>query len=119
MESAFNQSGVGGMRLTFTLIIMLFTAACGSNQAQPTAPPLPTENPLPAPTITPTVSVSPTPESTLPRTNVDNPANQAYIRLIHAAPGVEAVNVEIQGLSVASRLSYGVITGETSIEAGE
>lgn len=105
------------MRFIFALII-IFTAACGGgDQALPTTPPLPTETPLLAPTITPTLS--PTPESTIPRTNVDNPANQAYIRLIHAAPGVDAVNVEIQGLSVASRLNYGVITGETSIEAGE
>jgi hypothetical protein len=92
----------------FILLILFLLAACGS-PATPTVMPTATIGSTAtateaAPLATSTPSVAPQP---------------AFIRLIHAAPQTESVNISLGDFLVASYLSFGVSTEKTQITAGD
>ena len=113
------------MRGLFRLItICLFVLAACS----PAEEPLPTLNPSPttAPatetaTATPTRRPMPTPEPTqiLARTDAIRAEEQSYLRVIHASPALNQLDVYIQQLNVASFIDYGQYTDPGGITAGE
>lgn len=87
----------------------------------------------PAPTGTPPLSVSPTMTSQilpttaptrmptrvpLPRTVAENPAEQSYLRFVHAAPTLSRVNFDINGAMLAAGMTYTRFTQPTPIVAG-
>ncbi|MEQ8677438.1 MAG: DUF4397 domain-containing protein [Aggregatilineales bacterium] len=82
---------------------------------------VPSLTPIP-PTITPTAEPT---QSIVqnsirtPRTFAENPLNQSYVRIINASPDLMPISIDIQGLLVATGLTYPLITSSTGIEAGQ
>ncbi len=106
-------------RVLFILFVLLVVAACDT-PATPDPPPTPTETP----TLTPTITSTPLPQPTpLPRaidmTRATDPSQQAYMRVIHAAPDVPTFNVFVDRLAVATNLSYTQSTEPSGIVAGD
>jgi len=105
-------------RVFFILLVLLSVAACDTPTPEPTAPP--TE----MPTLTPTATLTPPPQPTpLPRaidlTRATDPSQQAYMRVIHAAPNAPMFNVFVERLAVATNLSYTQSTEPSGIVAGD
>lgn len=106
------------LRIVLVVLVAIFAAACQDQSNDPT-PQLPTIIPSPtaAPTETATPTVSPTPP-VIPRTNALLGEDQAYFRIIHALPGIEAVDAYIEARNIAFRLEAGQVTEPAGIEAG-
>lgn len=105
------------------LLTALVVSACAPEPA-PT-PALPTLAPTPTltltPTLTPTPSLTPRPSPTpfpIPSTNISDPQQQTFVRVVHTIPEAPAVDVYIEGLSVAGFLAYRQFTGRVGVEAG-
>lgn len=98
------------VRRVFFLLLAIITTACA--QAVPTA------TPTVDPTSTPTASPTPRPTNTpFPVPVAQTPAEQAFIRVVHAAPDLPRVDVFVEGLAVAPYLSFRQFTGLTPIAA--
>ncbi|MFW5748737.1 MAG: DUF4397 domain-containing protein [Chloroflexota bacterium] len=98
------------------IIGLMMLAACGGE----TAPEAPTRVPSPVPPtetpIQPTETATPAPTATptiVPQVRAENPAQQAYARIIHAIPGAPAVDVYAESVGLVFGLSYGVVTNST------
>lgn len=107
-------------RLISWLGIALFAAACATAPPEPT--PIPTDTPSPTPPP-PTATITRTPFPTAtpgirPETIASDPAQQVYLRLVHAAPDVASVDIYIELLAVATNLNFGRATESTGIVAG-
>lgn len=105
-------------RVLSILFILLLVSACDTVTPEPAAAPTET------PTLTPTVTATPLPQPTpLPRaidlTRATDPTQQAYMRIIHAAPNAPTFNVYVERLAVATNLSYTQSTEPSGIVAGE
>jgi hypothetical protein len=101
-------------------ILLLVLVACSTISPAPTATPTHTA----VPTATPALTATPLPEPTaLPRvaelTRATNPAEQAFVSAIHAAPTVDTFDVYLERLAIATNLSFGQFTQPTGIVAGE
>lgn len=97
-----------------TLLALLALSACAA--PEPTA--TPTSVPSPTLTITPTVpTATPTP-APLP-TAVPEPTQRGTLRLFHAAPELQAVDVYVEGSIIAQRLAYGEFTLPLALNEGE
>lgn len=109
------------MRWLILVVALVTIAACESEPPLPTLVPtiVPTQPPPTATeTATPTPRPTPTP-ARIPATNADSPDEQAFVRVVHAAPGSEPVDIYIEARSLAFNLGYGVKTEPTGIVAGE
>lgn len=98
------------------LILLLILTACAA-QPDPTPTPTPTLTPTPTPTATPVPPPTARP-SALELSRAEDPSQQGYVRLIHAAPDTPTVNLYIERLAVATNLSFGQNTEPTGIVAG-
>jgi len=115
------------MRLsTRFLILILFSlvvvACTPSDEPIPTLIPVSTSTPVeatntPIPTATATSTPQPTPN--IPRTLAQSPNEQAYLRVIHAAPSLLGIDTYIEDLNVASSMNYGQFTDQSGIVAGD
>ncbi|PJF40489.1 MAG: DUF4397 domain-containing protein [Chloroflexi bacterium] len=117
-------------RITIILPIILFVISACSVIAteEPSLPTLvPTPSPAP-PTNTPaptTTLVSPPtlpPEATLvavPQTNASNPAQQAFVRVVHAAPDVPQLDVYAEFAAIATNLGFQQSTQPSGIVEGD
>jgi uncharacterized protein DUF4397 len=94
--------------LIATLILL---AAC-SPAPEPTATVSPATEP---PTSTPMPSATP---GIVPQTIASSPAQQSYLRIVHAAPNQPAVDVYVELLTVATGLRFEQTTDQTDIAAG-
>lgn len=104
----------------FVLVCLLGIAACTTNpESQPLPTLFPTATEVPPPTSTPVPRPTATPLPPVPRTIADSPSDQAYLRMVHAAPGVENINFEIERLTLAANLGFGVTTAPTGLAAGD
>jgi hypothetical protein len=94
------------------LVLMGLVSACGAQTPTlvPTALP-PTQTP--PPTRTPIPSAMP-----MPRVQAADPANQAYVRLVHGISDLSALNADLDGLRIASNLLYLQATPPMPIEGG-
>lgn len=105
-------------RVFLIILLLLLVAACDTLTPEPSA--TPTETPTLTRTVTPTPLPQPTP---LPRaidlTRATDPAQQAYMRVIHAAPDAPTFNVFVERLAVATNLSYTQSTEPSGIVAGD
>ncbi len=90
-------------RLALALMLALL-AAC--SPATPTPTPTATDAPTATATITPTPAPTPT-AIRAPVASSDKPAEQASVRIVHAAPDLPAVDIYLEGLALATRLTYG------------
>lgn len=110
-----------GMSLFMSLVIALFLVACESEPPPSTA--LPTLAPTAVPlTATPTEPPTPLPTATeafIPETTADLPENQAFLRVVHAAPGSEAIDVYVEARALAFRLNFRGSTELNGIVAGD
>lgn len=103
------------------LMLMVFTACQQQTNVEPPTrvpsltPPPPTETATP--TAVPTVSAQNVRRT--PRTNAEDPLQQAYVRIVNAGVELPAINLEIQGLFIASNLTFALTTSPTGIEAGD
>jgi hypothetical protein len=89
------------------LILLFFCAACG-------AAPLPTLAPTPTTPPTPTVVLTNTPAPTqTPRVR-----GEGVIRVVHAAPGTDAINVELSQFRIAGGLAFASVTPDETMAAG-
>lgn len=96
--------------------IVLTTTGCATAEPTPTLTPTPDATP----TITPTPPPAPVSASrALAFTRAGDPAQQAYVRLVHAAANAPAFDVYIEGLSVANNLSFTQNTEPMGIVAGD
>lgn len=94
----------------FTLLLLIFLAACTAAPAvSPT--PDPTTTPLP-PTETPPLRPSPTPAPTA------TPVGEAGVRFVHAVPGMETITVYAGDTALAANLRPGQATERTILPAG-
>src|SRR5262245_14720086 len=94
-----------GRLIAVSLLAILVACA---QQPVPTAVPTPVPpTATSAPTATPTQTPIPEPTQNIPRTVAENPLDQAYIRIIHAATGVDSVDVYMEDLRFAGNVSYG------------
>ncbi len=105
------------------LLIGLVITGCGGAPEEiiPTEVNLPTAEPTLAPTQTaePTNTPAPIPtEFIIPKTVADNPDEQAYMRIINAAPELDVVDVYVEALALATNLSYGVLNEREEIASG-
>lgn len=97
----------------YILFLLLAVVASACAQAAPTA------TPTVGPTITPTASATPRPTITpLALPIAQEPAEQAFVRIVHAAPELQPVDVYVEGLAVAPYLSFRQFTGLTPLAAG-
>lgn len=105
----------------FVLVCLLGIAACTTNpeSQQPLPTLFPTATEAAPPTSTPVPRASATPMPAVPRTIADTPSDQVYLRMVHAAPGVENINFEIERLTLAANLGFGVTTAPTGLVAGD
>jgi hypothetical protein len=96
------------------LLISLALSACAA--PEPTATPTRT----PSPPLTATLTAppaTPTPAS-LP-TAVPEPTQRGTLRLFHAAPALQAVDIYVEGSIVAQRLDYGEFSLPVALNEGE
>lgn len=106
------------MRYLLLIILAVIFAACDT---QETPSPLPTSTTV-APTALPTATFTPSPTNTpafIPSTNADTPENQAYLRVVHAVPGIESIDAYIEARSLAFNLPYATYTEPVGIAAGD
>lgn len=107
-----------GKFLTCVLLVFL-VAACTSEPIQPTPNPTATAQSTQTPEPTQTDTPAPTsPPFILPRTEALQPENQAYIRVVHAAPTLERSDVYVEMLLVADNMTFQQNTSSIGIEAG-
>lgn len=102
-------------RLALALMLALL-AACSPST------PTPTPTATDAPTAIPTVTNTPAPTPTAIRAPVassDKPAQQASVRIVHASPDLPAVDIYIEGLTLATNLSYSRYGDATSFASGD
>jgi len=105
--------------LSLIPLLWLFLAACA---APPPPTPTPTLTTTPAPTLTPTATFTPAPTAPpfiLPNTEAQNPDDQAYIRIVNAAPNSTELDVYIEMLAVGGNLAFKQFTSQVGIEAGD
>ncbi len=99
-------------------VVLLLISACGiSTPEQPVVLPTQFATFTPEPSATPTPPPTATPRP-VPATLANDPEQQAYVRLAHAAPDAPLVDVYIEGLTVASRFGYGQRIPDSGIVAG-
>lgn len=105
--------------LSIVSLLWLFVTAC-TTTSPPT--PTPTITFTPEPTLTPTATFTPaptTPPIIIPNTEAQNPADQAYLRVVNAAPNSTKLDVYIEMLAIGTNLAFKQFTGQVGIEAGE
>jgi hypothetical protein len=96
------------------VLALLALSACAA--PEPTA--TPTRVPSPTLTATPTApTATPTP-APLP-TAVPEPTQRGALRLFHAAPDLQAVDIYVEGAIIAQRLGYGEFTLPLALNEGE
>lgn len=104
-------------RVILLLSIALFAAACDSG-----APAVPTTVATDAPTAAPSDTPQPTP-TIRPRavdlTRATDPAQQAAMRIVNAAPDTPPLQVYIERLTVATNLAFGQSTLPSGIVEGD
>jgi Domain of unknown function (DUF4397) len=105
-------------RVLFILLILLLVAACDTPTPEPTATLLETPTQNPTATLTPPPQPTPLPRA-IDMTRATDPSQQAYMRVIHAAPDVPTFNVFVDRLAVATNLSYTQSTEPSGIVAGD
>ncbi|MBZ0291908.1 MAG: DUF4397 domain-containing protein [Anaerolineae bacterium] len=99
------------------MIVLLFAVAC-SQQPLPTLIPTASPEPTEPPTATPLPTPSPLPSVT-ELTRASDPSQQAYVRVIHAAPDVPTIDIYIERLAVGANMDFGATTEPTGIVAGD
>ena len=110
--------------LSVFLLMAVVLAGCGSvvlSEELPTQLAVPTDAPTDAPTQTAAPTDVPPPLPTdliIPRTDAENPNDQAFLRTIHASPDLGIVDVYIESLAVATNLEFGRFTEREGIVAG-
>lgn len=110
--------------LMLLMLPILVLVACQETAPVPTLVPTPTiaeaTRTSPPPTITPTLapSATPLPTAVIPQQIARDPAQQATIRLVHAAPAYEPVDFYIEDLNIVGFLSYAQLTEPTNLVAG-
>ncbi len=109
-------------RSAYAMVISLLIAACSPSTTQqlptliPSAtPPPPTETP--APTDTPSGPTATAPY--VPQAIADDPSQQVYLRVIHAAPDTPAIDVYVELLAIATNLNIAQNTEPSGIVAGD
>ncbi len=112
-------------RFAVLLLIALVMTACDTSTPEPPPPtlasmptPTSTHTQTPTPAASPTLTVTPSPTAIMPQSVANNPADQAYIRVVHAAPDTPTIDVYIERLAVASNLNFTTVTGQVGIAAG-
>jgi hypothetical protein len=96
------------------VLALLALSACAAPEptATPTSVPSPTLTATPtAPTATPTPAPLPT--------AVPEPTQRGALRLFHAAPDLQAVDIYVEGAIIAQRLGYGEFTLPLALNEGE
>ena len=107
--------------LVFIIIILVGCTAQNTDGEIPTQIVLPTSTTTDAPTQTPAPSEIPpaTPtELVIPRTDAQNPTEQAFLRMINASPDIGVVDVYIESLAMATNLEFKRFTEREGIVAG-
>lgn len=103
------------------LVCLFLLAACGQATPEPlpTLVDLATETPTSEP-ATPTNTPEPSPTAgRLPRAVALDPAEQAYVRVVHAAPDTPTIDVFIELLGIAFDLEFSRFTDPSGITAGD
>ncbi len=113
------------LSLSLALLVLVLLAAC---ESEPLPTPIPTNTAIPptatathtsTPTATFTPSATPTATLPVPRTDAFSADEQAFLRVVHANPDIDAVDVFVDGLRLASGVRYGQFTGQAGIVTGE
>lgn len=106
--------------LAAVLMIGLMLAGCDAEpEVLPTLIPTSTTAPTEEPTSTPPPSPTPPPPVIIPRTEAFDPADQAYFRVVHAAPDTQTLDVYIEALAVATGLDFTRYTDQSGLTAGD
>lgn len=111
-------------RIPIMAIILLISGAC-SAQPAPLPTLVPTSTTAPSPTATLTMAatesnvVPATATPFVPAESAADPNDQAFLRIVHAAAGMDAVDVYVEALNVVSSLRYGQATEQSGITAGQ
>ncbi len=104
-------------RLALALMLALL-AACSPSPPTPT--PTVTNAPTPLPTAMSTSTPAPTPTAIrAPVASSDKPAEQANVRIVHGAPDLPAVDIYIEGLTLATNLTYTRYGDATPFASGD
>jgi hypothetical protein len=101
---------------TILLSLLFYVTACAPTVPEPTATLV--ELPTTAPSATPSPEPTATP-GIIPETIASDPAKQAYLRIIHAAPESLAVNVNVEDLTIIRNLRFQTESGLLDIAAGD
>lgn len=107
--------------ILFLITILLISCTTTDTAVIPTQADLPTGVPTDAPTQTaePTDVLPPTPtELVIPRSDAQNPNEQAFLRVINTSPDLGVMDVYIESLAVAINLEFGRFTERQGIVAG-
>lgn len=109
------------MRRLITLFVLLILtllsiSACESPTPEPSPTPQPTLTPLPSETPTPPPSATP---RIMPQTFSTDPTQQASLRIVHAAPDSEPIDVYVEALNIVASLPFGDSTRPSDLVAGE
>lgn len=101
---------------TFLLTFLIGIAACTPSVPEPPATIF--ELPSETPTITPTPEPTSTP-GIVPETIATDPNQQAYLRIIHAAPDTSSVDVNVEMLTIIRNLRFQMESGPLGLVAGD
>lgn len=111
--------------LSLFLFVAVILAGCGSINTDDEEIPTRISVPTSAPTGAPTQTAAPTDippilptDLIIPRTDAENPNEQAYLRTINASPDLGIVDVYIESLAVATNLGFGRFTEREGLVAG-
>lgn len=106
-------------RFSWLVFILFWVTACTATPVQPTFTPTatipPTETPEPTETFTPAPT---SPPFIIPKTEALRPEDQAYIRVVHAAPALDRSDIYVEMLLVADNMTFQQNTASIGIEAG-
>ncbi len=115
------------MRSKFALamVAVLLAVACSPSAQQQLPTLIPSATPPPATATNPPATESPTPTGPtptapyVPQSIANSPSQQVYVRIVHAAPDVPAIDVYVELLAVATNLNYAQNTEPSGVVAGD
>lgn len=107
------------MRRLMVFVLILIATACRPAAPPPTVTLAPTTAPAATATPLPTRAPLPTPIPTVDRSApAIPPQEQAHVRVVHAAPEIEKVDVYLDAQVVAFNMDYGDASTRTDVPAG-
>lgn len=103
-----------------TVLFLIMLAACAPSQPLPTVVATATAV-SPTATVTPTRTPFPSATATIAAPNLvaANPAQQAYVRFVHAAPELATIDLYVDNLNLIGFMEYTNYTEQSPLQAGD